>query len=333
MSCRRRSGSASALLRSSPVSRYRDWQVMAACLLLGAGQALAGAQSDRAAFHDPNRAAAMLLIDQVLLGHEMHAERRERVRSATPRMHGSPGAGGTLGRRSGTRVSGHAPIETGSPVWRENGQSVASVAADDGEAPLVEGVSYSEPVIDGVFGLDEEIYIDVHFSEPLAVTGAPRLAIEMGTQTRYAKFNGWDEDRTLWFGYVVQADDRDADGISVAEDAIDLDGATVRDLGGNDAVLDLGEHARTNDASLQVDGSLDRAPVVTGLWLNSRPIDDTYALGESIRGEVAFNESVSVTGMPGLGILIGEQVGLADIRGDGLQRTLEFEYVVSGRGH
>ena len=58
----------------------------------------------------------------------------------------------------------------------------------------------------------------------------------------------------LWFSYVVQSGDTDADGISIAADALTLNGGSIRSAGGTDAELDLGGHAIVNAADHKVDG-------------------------------------------------------------------------------
>ncbi|MBK4722287.1 cadherin-like domain-containing protein, partial [Azospirillum sp. YIM DDC1] len=79
----------------------------------------------------------------------------------------------------------------------------------------------------------------VAFSDAVSVsgTGAPRLALTIGTQTRYATFLRVDAGK-LVFRYAVGADDLDSDGIVVAG-TIDLNGAQIRDSAGN-AVTSLG---------------------------------------------------------------------------------------------
>lgn len=54
--------------------------------------------------------------------------------------------------------------------------------------------------------------------------------------------------------YVVEAADQDADGMSIAADALRLNGGTIRDLAGNDVSLDLGRHAIHDGAGHAVDG-------------------------------------------------------------------------------
>ena len=71
-------------------------------------------------------------------------------------------------------------------------------------------------------------------SEPVVVTGTPRIAIDVGGVTRYATYTGSTGAplTSLPFAYAVQAGDLDADGIDVTPQ-IDLNGATLTDRGGN----------------------------------------------------------------------------------------------------
>ena len=50
--------------------------------------------------------------------------------------------------------------------------------------------------------------------------------------------------------------DRDTDGISIAADGLSLNAGEIRDVDGEPAVLDLGEHAIANHPSHQVRGAL-----------------------------------------------------------------------------
>ena len=61
-------------------------------------------------------------------------------------------------------------------------------------------------------------------------------------------------DRNLWFGYTVQADDSDPDGIAIVAGALALNGDRIRNTAGADATLGLGGHAVINDSGHRVDG-------------------------------------------------------------------------------
>ena len=75
----------------------------------------------------------------------------------------------------------------------------------------------------------------------------------------------------------------DTDGISVATDALTLNGGSIRSEGGTDAVLDLGAHAITNAADHKVDGSIATAPEVDGVGISSSPSNGiAYGAGETI---------------------------------------------------
>lgn len=71
-------------------------------------------------------------------------------------------------------------------------------------------------------------------SEPVIVSGSPRIAIDVGGVTRYASYTGSTGTAltSLPFAYAVQAGDFDADGIDVTPQ-IDLNGATLSDGAGN----------------------------------------------------------------------------------------------------
>ena len=72
----------------------------------------------------------------------------------------------------------------------------------------------------------------VNVSEPVTVTGTPRIAINVGGVTRYADFVS-SAGSAMTFTYQVLAGDFDPDGISFDTPQIDLNGATITDLAGN----------------------------------------------------------------------------------------------------
>ena len=71
-------------------------------------------------------------------------------------------------------------------------------------------------------------------SEPVMVTGTPRIAIDVGGVTRHAAYASGTGTAALTFSYVVQAGDFDADGITLAA-PLDLNGGTLTDVAGNPA--------------------------------------------------------------------------------------------------
>ena len=131
----------------------------------------------------------------------------------------------------------------------------------DDQAPTVVGL-FVEPPVYGTFGGGDAIVAQVGFSEGVTMTGAPRLALRIGAEMRFATFRERYGTTSLLFEYVVEESDRDDDGISIAADAFDLNGGTIQDNAGQDAGVDLGYRAFNNDPNLKVDGRLTPVPVL-----------------------------------------------------------------------
>ena len=151
------------------------------------------------------------------------------------------------------------------------------------------------------YGVGEAISVQIRFSQPVETAGDPMLAIGVGRQTGQAALSSRGE-KTLWFRYAVQSGDTDTDGISIAADALALNGGSIRNAAGADAVLDLGGHAVVNAADHKVDGSKATAAEVSRVGITSRPQDgNAYGTGEAIRVWVEFSVPLEVAGTPTLG--------------------------------
>ena len=93
----------------------------------------------------------------------------------------------------------------------------------------------SAPLAEGGYSTYERIVLIARFEHRTTVVGSPRLAVDIGAHRRLADFSPWVEDewppeRPSWlqrFEYEVAANDQDADGISVPEDAFDLTEGTL----------------------------------------------------------------------------------------------------------
>ena len=115
-------------------------------------------------------------------------------------------------------------------------------------APNVAGVTFlGIPGYDAGWRAGETIAVQVLFSETVSVAGSPRLALGIGSATRFAQF---DEEASqgafVVFRYGVTREDQDGDGVSVGENALILNGATIRNAAGLDADLNLGSYAVEN---------------------------------------------------------------------------------------
>ena len=210
-----------------------------------------------------------------------------------------------------------------------------AAAQDDGSdpPPSVREVNVSAPARAGTFARGETITVTLFFDERIITSGSPSLSLQIGGETRRATFDRGLPREGTWirFEYEVQPTDRDDDGISMAADALQLNGGSIRDRNGNDADTSLAAYAISNDPGRKVDGSMRAALVVTGLQ-RSGPTgpDDTYVLGDTIRIAVVFNRSAFVTGTPTLALTIGRHTRLAGHQtvNDTFYTHVRFDYEV-----
>ena len=86
------------------------------------------------------------------------------------------------------------------------------------------------------FGGDQ-INLQVHFGFPITVTGTPRLALQLGSNTVYADYVSGSGTPTLTFRYTVGATDVDLDGMQLTSNTVDLNGGALTDPEGAPAVL------------------------------------------------------------------------------------------------
>ena len=125
------------------------------------------------------------------------------------------------------------------------------------EPPGVTAVTFLTVPFDSIgWVLGETIRIQVLFSEPVSVSGSPRLVLDVGSETRFAPFDeAGSTGAFVVFQYEVTREDRDEDGVSVGADALELNGGTIRNGAGLDANLDLGSHVIENSPPQVVVGA------------------------------------------------------------------------------
>jgi hypothetical protein len=76
------------------------------------------------------------------------------------------------------------------------------------------------------YGAGQDLSLTVNWSEAVDVTGTPRLALSIGSTTRYATYVSGSGTAALVFKYSVQSGDADTDGIAVGS-SVDLNGGTI----------------------------------------------------------------------------------------------------------
>ncbi len=177
----------------------------------------------------------------------------------------------------------------------------------------VNGTYYSSQALDFTVNFDEAVIVDTG-------GGTPSIAVVVGATTRYADYLAGSGTSTLTFRYVVLSGDVDSNGITVG--ALSRNGATIRDVAGNDAVVVLNSVGST--AAVLVDGS---QPSVTSVSASSA--DGAYGSGSTITITVDFSSAVTVDTSGGTPTLALDSGGLATYTGGSGSSALTFSYTVA----
>ena len=211
------------------------------------------------------------------------------------------------------------------PALGQSGLSTQQTIVIDTTAPTVSGVATS--VIPGTYGIGAVIPIEVGFTEPVVVDtsgGIPRLTVATGGAGRTVNYASGSGTATLTFRYTVTRGDSSTGLDVLGTGALALNGATVRDAAGNDAVLTLVPTGSLSAAgAVAVDTTV---PTVTSVTTTAA--DGPYMAGSVIPIVVTFSEPVTVTGTAQLLLetgLVDRQVMLTSGSGTA---TLTFRYTV-----
>ena len=207
------------------------------------------------------------------------------------------GAGG-LRDRTGDAVDTALPWQNGAGHLG----SSRSIAIDAAAAAYVTGVG--SPGGDSAYNLNDTITIAVDFSAPVAVAGAPALALATDPP-RSASYAGGSGTSTLEFNYTVRQGDAAAGLGYAGVRALSLEGgASIRldaqgGSGGANALLALPAPGGPGSLGHALDIAMDgAAPNVTGVA--SAGPDGTYGTGRIVAIAVTFDEPVVVEGEPAL---------------------------------
>ena len=156
-----------------------------------------------------------------------------------------------------------------------NGNLQASAAFSvDTKAPVVSTIEItSRPQTDATYAPGDAMEVTVTFSETVAVTGMPRLTLNVGGGNRTANYRS-GADATLLFSYTVADGESDADGVSIEADSLSRNGGTIQDAADNDAVLD--HEALAADSSHKVDGVKPELAVTGGAVVDGATLTLTW---------------------------------------------------------
>jgi hypothetical protein len=163
----------------------------------------------------------------------------------------------------------------------------------DTTGPTISGVTSS--LADGTYGIGQVVPVQVNFSEPVVVdtgSGIPQLTLSTGTPaTTAVDFTSGSGTSTLTFNYTVAEGNTSADLDYADTASLGLNGGTIKDVGGNDAVLTLASPGAGGSLggtkAMVIDGV---APTITDLSstaadpTNSSPIPASITFSKAVTG-------------------------------------------------
>lgn len=195
----------------------------------------------------------------------------------------------------------------------------AVAAIVDGDTPYV--VNYLTPT-PTTYSPGQNIEFSLVFSEVVNVaSGVPEVNLDIDGSTVAAQYQSGSGTDTLTFSYPVITGDVDLDGIEI-DNSINLNGATIQDTGGTNALLTMAPPLTPN---VLVDGTLPQVATITP------PTDNTYTADQELYFTFNYNVVVNVTGVPRVGILLKSHNPApvyADYSSGSGTDTLIFRYVV-----
>ena len=158
-----------------------------------------------------------------------------------------------------------------------------------GVGPTVTGIEVSsETGDDASYGRDDTIRVTLTFSEAVAVTGAPRVKIDLSSGARDEKWAEYEEGSgtaELEFTYRVARDDVSDAGVAVLANTLVLNGGAIRGV------------ARSKDAALSHVG-LDHDPAHR---VDARPPALSTAFVNGTTLTLTFNEALGAAASPANG--------------------------------
>ncbi|MYA33951.1 MAG: hypothetical protein F4164_08955 [Gemmatimonadales bacterium] len=186
----------------------------------------------------------------------------------------------------------------------------------------------SDPGSDDAYAAGDVIVATVDFIEELDVSGSPQLELQVGANPRTASCAASTDNRKLECSYTVVSADEDTDGVSIAENKLTLNGATIKST--TDTATAVLAHRAVAAAARHRVGEQATPPTVDSLTLSDAGPDGAYAIGDSVSVTVAFSDSVDVTGTPQLDIdVAGSAETLSYDSGTGTDSLLFTGYVVA----
>ncbi len=230
----------------------------------------------------------------------------------------NPGYDGTT-RPEGTYYAKTLPVNTSDSLGAGKRIQI------DTTPPTVKADSVSSSTVRGYYNSGEDIYIDVEFSESVAIpdnitnANLPKLTLQVGNDVKYTSQNSNDikvAGDKITFVYNIGADD-DSEGSAIQVTGIS---GTITDIAGN--VLNADSFTATLDG-IYIDTTKPGVPVVRVLSANNINNVLTNTVNSVIITGVSGGAGVDLTNVYNTNLWLA-------IEGEGTLSTERIEYTITG---
>lgn len=220
----------------------------------------------------------------------------------------------------------------GFPLVHNQTDAVATISTGvlvSAPIPSITNIQLPAPLpVNGYYKLGEQPQVVVQFSEPVVVAGGtPRLAVVVGSTTKYMTYLSGSGTSNLIFNYTVANDDTDRDG-NMFSSPLDLNGATIQNLYGTNADMSF---TYTLNPLFRFDGI---APTITASAIATAAAVNhpNYRLNQYVYIDVTFDEDVTVSAST-IALTVGGVARTANFSSDVSATVKRFSYQVQASDH
>ena len=182
----------------------------------------------------------------------------------------------------------------------------------DTTAPSLKTVTLSATgAMNDKLNTGDVVRVTVTFDENVTVStkdGTPTVTLNVGGNDVTAAYTSGSGGKDLVFEYVIQSGDTDTDGISIAANALTLNGGSIKDAAGNNASL---TYAAPTVDPFAVD---TQTPVIQSMTVNGSSVTLTY------------DENIDTAHLPAVGAYSfkanGAAIAVSGVSASGSQVTL-----------
>ncbi|ALJ03977.1 hypothetical protein APS56_01885 [Pseudalgibacter alginicilyticus] len=135
----------------------------------------------------------------------------------------------------------------------------------------------------GTYVAGNNLDFTVNFDKNVIVTGAPQLAITIGSTIHQAVYLSGTGTSSLLFRYVIQAGDLDTDGITI--NSLDVNGGTLQDGDSNDIALTLNNVEDTSNVFVNAPLAIDNIEKQSKFSIYPNPGSENIYIKSSFDGD------------------------------------------------